>query len=191
MAFGWEGRLSSPPRHQRSNEWEGKVLVGKQPQDFPVEHSQGGGLSWINHQPLRDRPWLSPQPCPVGSVWDPYGNPNLGGARRGWGPPLAASPLPSLCLLLAPGLKMGLHLLQPQDVSWMGLCEAMAMGCPPPGDTHRHLIPPSGRWGRVGDTEGHLHAAEPRSCSSFHPMHTLQPSVLPGPKVGLLGPVPN
>lgn len=104
---------------------------------------------------------------------------------------MAASPLPSLCLLLAPGLKMGLHLLQPQDVSWMGLCEAMAMGCPPPGDTHGHLIPPSGRWGRVGDTEGHLHAAEPRSCSSFHPMHTLQPSVLPGPQVGLLGLVPN
>lgn len=101
--------------------------------------------------------------------------PQPGGRTEGLGFPLGRLPTP-------------LALPAPQDVSWMGLCEAMAMGCPPPGDTHGHLIPPSGRWGRVGDTEGHL---QPRSCSSFHPMHTLQPSVLPGPQVGLLGPVPN
>ncbi|XP_031465669.1 uncharacterized protein LOC116239657 [Phasianus colchicus] len=91
------------------------------------------GLSWIKHQPLRHRVWLSPQPYPVGSVWDLYGNPNLGGAQKGWDPTLVITPFPSLCLVLVPGLTMGFYLHQPQDLSWMGLCKAMGMGCPPLG----------------------------------------------------------
>lgn len=78
--------------------------MGKQPKDFPVEHSQG----W-------DYPGLTTSPSSTGSgshhsptLRDLYGicmgTPTWGVHRGGWDPPLVITPLPSLCLVLVPGL---------------------------------------------------------------------------------------